>query len=77
MSRLAFRRALADILGVAPACLKESDTRETVETWTSIADVQIMTMIASDLGVEPDAELLHAETIGELLTALEGRFAFR
>jgi hypothetical protein len=76
MTKSAFRSAVEDILDVPRGGLKDSDTRDTVETWTSLADIQILTLVASDLGVEADPELLQAETVGELLHALEERAVF-
>ena len=54
--------------------MAESDTRETVENWSSLVDVELMTIIGSELGV--DAELLEYETVGELLDLLEGQQVF-
>lgn len=74
MSRAAFKTLLEEILRVPPGSLGESDTRETVENWSSLVDVEIMTIISSELGV--DAELLEYETIGELLDLLQGQQVF-
>jgi acyl carrier protein len=41
-----------------------------------VADVQILSGIESEFGIEPDAELMEAETVGELLGVLESRGAF-
>lgn len=73
MTRSGFRTVLEEILQVTPGSLRDTDSRVTVETWSSLADVQILTSITSDFGVEPDAELLEAETIGALLDILEDR----
>ena len=74
MTRSAFKALLEEILRVPPGSLAESDTRETVENWSSLVDVEIMTIIGSELGV--DAELLDYETVGELLDLLEGQQVF-
>jgi acyl carrier protein len=74
MTRSAFKALLEEILRVPPGSLAESDTRETVENWSSLVDVEIMTIIGSELGV--DAELLEYETVGELLDLLEGQQVF-
>jgi acyl carrier protein len=74
MTRAAFKALLEEILHVPPGSLAESDTRETVENWSSLVDVEIMTIISSELGV--DAELLEYETIGELLDLLQGQQVF-
>jgi hypothetical protein len=76
MTKGAFRSIVEEILLVDPGSLRDTDTRAAVEHWTSLADVQIMTVMASDLGLEADAELLEYETIGELLDLLEQRGAF-
>jgi acyl carrier protein len=76
MTRASFRNALEDILEVPNGSLKESDTRDSIPAWSSLADVKIMTMIDSEMGLEPDAELIQAESIGELLDILEQRRAF-
>ena len=74
MTRTAFKSLLEEILRVPPGSLAESDTRETVENWSSLVDVEIMTIIGSELGV--DAELLEYETVGEFLDLLEGQQVF-
>ena len=76
MSRSGFLRAIEEILGVPPRSLREDDTRETISQWTSLADVQIFSLITSELGIEPDASLIEAESIGDLLGVLAGRRAF-
>jgi hypothetical protein len=74
MTRSAFKALLEEILRVRPGELSESDSRESVEYWSSLADVEILTVTASELGV--DLELLEYETIGELFTLLDERRAF-
>jgi hypothetical protein len=76
MTRSAFKTTLEEILAAPRGSLKDSDSRETVPTWSSIVDVQILTSISSEFGLEPDAPLLEAETIGELLEILDSRNAF-
>jgi len=76
MTRLAFVAAMEDILGVRRGKLQESDSRDTVEGWSSEVDAQIVALIASELGIEADAEILEAETVGELLSRLQVRHAF-
>ena len=68
---------LEDIFDVPRGTLRESDSRDTIENWTSIADVQILTSITTEFGIEPDADLLQAETIGDLIAALESRNALQ
>jgi acyl carrier protein len=68
---------MAEILGVAARTLREEDTRHTVAQWTSLADVQIFSLITSEFGIEPDDEMIEAETVGDLLMVLQSRGAFR
>lgn len=76
MTRDAFRTVIEEILAAPPGSLRDSDTRETVSDWSSLADVQIMTVIASELRLEQDPELLSYESVGELLDELDRRGAF-
>lgn len=73
MTNLAFKNVMEEILEVPRGSLKDSDTRDTIATWSSLADVKIMTTISSEFGLEPDAELLEAESVGDLLLILESR----
>ena len=76
MTRSSFYTLLEDILQVPHGSLKESDSRATVSTWSSLADVQILTVVSSEFGIEPDAPLMEAVTVGELVRLLEARNAF-
>jgi acyl carrier protein len=76
MTRSGFKAALEEILQMPGGSLQDSDSRETVAGWSSIADVQILTTITSEFGLEPDMALLEAETVGDLLDALEAKDAF-
>ena len=76
MTRSAFKTALEEILQMPRGSLKESDSRETVASWSSIADVQILTTVTSEFGLDPDMALLEAETVGDLLEALDTKNAF-
>lgn len=76
MTRSGFKTSLEEILGVPAGALGDSDSRDTIAAWSSIADVQILTSITSEFGIEPDAELLEAETVGDLLDILEGKGVF-
>ena len=76
MTRTAFKGALEEILAVPRGSLRNAGSRDTVETWSSIADVQILTTITREFGVKPDAALLEAETVSDLLAALESRNVF-
>jgi acyl carrier protein len=76
MTRAAFRSMLAEILSVPSGSLQDSDTRETVKDWSSLVDVQIMTVIGSELALDEDPELMSFDSVGELLDELEQRGAF-
>jgi hypothetical protein len=76
MTRTAFRTMLEEILSVPAGSLQDSDTRETVEDWSSLVDVQIMTVMGSELALDEDPELISFESVGELLDELEQRGAF-
>jgi hypothetical protein len=71
-----FVSTLEDLFGVPAQSLREEDSRETVAEWSSLADVQMFALIKSDLGIEPDAEIIEAETVGHLLQILRSRGAF-
>ncbi len=64
-------------MGLTPGTLKDNDGRDTIPTWTSLADVQLFTVISTELGIEPDNELLEADRAGQLMSILEERGAFR
>jgi acyl carrier protein len=70
-------RAMEEILGVPTRTLKEEDTRDTLPEWTSLADVQIFTLITTEFGIEPDGELIAADSVGELIQVLDVQGAFR
>lgn len=70
-----FQTAVEDILAVPHGSLQPTDSRDTVESWSSVADVQIVAFLGAELGVEADAELLEAETFGDILHILEARGA--
>jgi acyl carrier protein len=76
MTRIEFQHAVEDILKVPRGSLKESDSRETVETWSSFSDVEIVEFIESKFGVEPEADLMEAETFGDILKNLENKQVF-
>jgi acyl carrier protein len=76
MTRSGFLRAMEEILGVATRTLREEDSRDSVAQWTSLADVQIFSLITSEFGIEPDSELIEAETVGDLLQVLRSRGLF-
>lgn len=77
MTQSSFRTAVEEILGVPAGSLRDEDTRDTVENWSSVADVQIFSLISSEFGVETDADLIEAETVGDLVRVLDEKGAFR
>ncbi len=76
MTRGAFLATLEEILGVAPGGLRPSATRESVPGWSSLTDVNILTVIFSELGIEAEDDLLDYKTVGDLLDILDRLNAF-
>jgi len=76
MTKYEFQVAVEDILGVANGTLDDSASRDTIESWSSLADARIVVFVASELGVEPDAEMMEAETLGDLIRVLDDKSAF-
>jgi acyl carrier protein len=76
MTKTAFLTTLEEILGVPPNGLRLTDTRESVPGWSSLTDVNILTVVFTDLGIEAEEELLDYKSVGELLDILESRDAF-
>ncbi len=77
MTKLDFQTAVEEILGIPSGTLKDSDNRNTIEGWSSLADVQIAAFVSSEGGIEPDSELMESETFGDLVRVLEAKDAFR
>jgi len=67
---------LEEILDVPPGSLAETDTRDTIKGWSSLTDVQILTAVWSELGVDAEAEDFSFESVGELLHLLDANEAF-
>jgi acyl carrier protein len=76
MRRPDFMLAVEEILGIEKRTLQEEDSRETIVSWTSLADVQLFSLIHSEFGIEANEELIEAETIADLLSVLENHGAF-
>jgi hypothetical protein len=76
MTRNGFRELIADFLGVSASELPDTTEKESVESWSSLVDVQIATVIQTELGAEPTAEMLEADTVGNLLNLLESAKLF-
>jgi acyl carrier protein len=77
MTRTDFVRALEEILGLERRTLRMEGSRENIEAWTSLADVQIFSLIESEFAIEPNEDLIGAETVADLLRVLQDRGAFR
>jgi acyl carrier protein len=77
MTRTNFVRALEEIFGLDRRTLREESSRESIDEWTSLADVQIFSLIENEFGIEPNDELICAETVGDLLRILQNRGAFQ
>lgn len=67
---------MEDILGVPRGSLKETDDRDTVESWSSLADVQIASYLAVESGNDTYLELIEAETFGDMLRILDEKGVF-
>jgi hypothetical protein len=76
MTRSGFKASLEDVFGVPSGSLRDSDSRDTIAAWSSVVDVQILTMITSEFGLEPDSQLLEAESVGDLLSVLDDAGVF-
>ena len=73
MTRAEFQASVEDLFGVPPGSLKDSDSRETIENWSSLEDVNLLALIRAELGLDADAELIQVETIGELIGLLQDK----
>ena len=77
MTKLAFRDVMEEILNAPRGSLLDTDSRETIESWDSVADVQLLAVVSGEFGIEADTNLLTAETVGDLIGVLESKGAFR
>jgi acyl carrier protein len=75
MTKLDFKSALEDILAMPRGTLRDDDTRETVPGWSSLVDVQILAYLSSECAIDPDGDLLAAESVADLVELLEEREA--
>lgn len=76
MTRIEFQHAVEDILKVRRGTLKETDGRDTIEEWSSFTDVEIVELIEQSFGVVPEADLLEADTFGDILRNLDDKRVF-
>jgi acyl carrier protein len=73
MTSAAFKNTLEEILDVPRGTLKDEDSRDTIPSWSSLTDVKIVTVMSGEFGIDADAELLTAETVGDLVEAVRAR----
>jgi acyl carrier protein len=76
MTRLEFQAAVEGLFKVPRGSLKLSDTRDSVKTWESFVDVDLLNLIEKEFGIEAESEIMEQETFGELLQLLESKGAF-
>ena len=76
MTKRQFRAVLEDLLAVDRGTLRDEDSRQSIRGWTSLADVQITLVLATELGLDDAAENLEYETVGDLMSVLDANGAF-
>jgi len=76
MTRLEFQNAAEDLFKVPRGSLKPSDSRDTIKTWESFVDVDLLNLIEKEFGIEAESEITEQETFGDLLRFLESKGAF-
>ncbi len=76
MTRLEFQNAVEDLFKVPRDSLKPSDSRDTIKTWESFVDVDLLNLINKEFGIEAESEILEQETFGGLVELLESKGAF-
>ena len=76
MTKLEFQNAVEDLFKVPRGSLKPSDSRDTIKTWESFVDVDLLNLISKEFGIEAESELLEQETFGGLVALLEAKEAF-
>lgn len=76
MTKCTFVAMLEELMSLSPGTLKDSDTRATVKGWSSLVDVQILSLVSEKFGLEIDDELQEYASIGCLLAVLENRLVF-
>jgi hypothetical protein len=76
MTRLEFQSAAEDLFKVPRGSLKPSDSRDTIKTWESFVDVDLLNLIEKEFGIEAESEIMEQETFGDLVHFLESKGAF-
>jgi len=77
MTKLEFKYRVEAILKIPSGSLKVSDSRDTIASWESFTDVDLLNLIEKEFGIEAEAEIVEQETFGDLLELLESKGAFR
>jgi acyl carrier protein len=76
MTRLEFQNAAEDLFKVPHGSLKPTDSRDTIKTWESFVDVDLLNLIEKEFGIEAESEIMEQETFGDLVRLLESKGAF-
>ena len=71
-----FQSAAEDLFKIPRGSLKPSDSRDTIKGWESFVDVDLLTLIEKEFGIEAESEIMEQETFGDLVELLESRGAF-
>jgi hypothetical protein len=77
MTRVQFQAAVEDLFGVPPGSLKDTDSRDTIDTWSSLEDLNLLALIRTELGLEAGADVVQVETVGELMALLTAKGALK
>jgi acyl carrier protein len=56
--------------------LKPTDSRDTIEGWQSFVDVDLLSLIENQFGIQAESEIVEQETFGDLVQFLESKGAF-
>jgi acyl carrier protein len=76
MTRLEFQNAAEDMFKIPRGSLKPTDSRETIEGWQSFVDVDLLSLIENQFGIQAESEIVEQETFGDLVRFLESKGAF-
>jgi acyl carrier protein len=76
MTRLEFQNAAEDLFKIPRGSLQPTDSRQTIKTWESFVDVDLLTLIEKEFGIEAESEIMEQETFGDLVRLLESKGAF-
>lgn len=77
MTKLEFQNAAEDLFKVPRGSLKPSDSRDTIKSWESFVDVDLLNLIQKEFGIEAESEILEQETFGDVVKLLESKGAFK